>query len=324
MSSAYLSMIILSPYILMPVSNFSLDLSRALLYEDERKEAKADKRLNYILSTSHDRMVKISYLIEESMEPKVFDICHHEHATIMIRTQQSYFATLDESGGIAVFLVSAPQLDGIMPIINFIVLYHPCKPPVVSLDLWGTKIIAMTKKGTIMAADFAEGDDTMVEVCSLENDTVHVTVVEDSSTYFSKVNHYEGLEILQYYNWRNNIFMWISDDHKMLLSLNGSEYYEYNIEKVLKTYPRAALIYGNMFILGMNSGSVVMYYFETPENLLSLDLLNYHWQHPVADKPVMGMDIWESSSGPQLAVLSHTNVHLVDWPFELDDLIYGE
>ncbi|XP_071442184.1 uncharacterized protein [Hetaerina americana] len=279
---------------------------------DGRKEAKSDKKLDYILSTSHDRVVKISYLIEGGMAPIFFDICHHRHSTIMVRAQQSYFATLDESGAIGVFVVSAPNLDGVMPLVNFIAYYQPCAP-VLSLGLWGSKVSGMTKKGSILAADFFKGDDTMKVECTPENDTVHVTVVENASSYVSKVNHYEGIEVLQYYLWRSNIFIWITGDHNMLVSLNGNEYHEYNIEKVLNTYPRTALLYGNMLILGMESGSVVMYYFETPEDLLHLDLRCYHWRHRVANKPVISMDIWEKSSGPLLAVLSHTDVHLIEW-----------
>ncbi|XP_071438714.1 uncharacterized protein [Hetaerina americana] len=289
--------------------------------EDERKEVTSDNELDYILSTSDDKIVKVSYFIDEDMIPNFFDIYHHEHSTIMVRALQSYFATLDESGAIAVFLVTAPSHDDILPAVYLVAEYQPSVPPILSLNIWGSKISGMTKEGTCLSADFLKREDTMKVECTPENGTVHVTLVENASSYVSKVNHIMEIEILQYYIWRSNIFMWITDDHKILISLNGNDYYEYNFENILNTYATAALLYGNLLIFGLESGSVVMYYFEAPEELLHLDLQCYHWLYPVANEPVITMDVCESSSGPLLAVLCHTNVHLIEWSCTMDDFI---
>ncbi|XP_071440244.1 uncharacterized protein [Hetaerina americana] len=291
---------------------------------DDRRESESDKKLDYILSTSNDRILKVTYLIDEGMVPHFFDIYHHEHSTVMVRVLQNYFATLDESGAVAVFIVNKPNLDDVMPPVHLIAHYQPSIPPVLSLNIWGSKVSVMTKDGTLFAGEFRKGEDPMKVDFAPENGNVHVTIVENASSYVSKVNHSKGIEILQYYHWRNNIFMWITDDHKMLISLNGNEYHEYNMENVLNTYPRTALLYGNMLILGLDSGSVVIYYVETPEELLHLDLQSYHWLYPVAKEAVLRMDVWESSSGPVLGIFTRSNVYLFEWSCSLEDCVCGE
>ncbi|XP_071440246.1 uncharacterized protein [Hetaerina americana] len=266
----------------------------------DKRRGDGINQLDYILSTSNDKIVKISYLIDEGMPPNYFDVYHHQHCITMVRAQQSYFTTLDESGTIAVFVVSGPSFDDDMP-----------------------QITGMTKDGTILSADFFKDGKRMRVESTPENGTVHVTVVQNSSAYANKVNQYKEIEIMQYYHWRGDIFMWITDDHNMLISLNGNEYYEYNIERILNTYPTTALLYGNMLILGLESGAIVMYYVETAEDLVHLNLRAHHWLHDIANDPIITIDILETSAGPVLAVLSHTNVYLIEWSFNIEDVISG-
>ncbi|KAG8232112.1 hypothetical protein J437_LFUL011655 [Ladona fulva] len=292
---------------------------------DERKEASNGEQLHYVISTSHDGRVKVSYLIKEGMSPKVFDLCQHNCSTVCIRVQQSYFAILDSNGTITVWMVDPPKEKGIMPTVHLVANYpHRAGSTVVSLDIWGGMVTAMTKYGTILNADFYESKDVLTIVHSPQDHTVHVTVVGKNIYYLTQVNYHNEIGIAKCYTWRNQFFLWITDAKKILISLDGQSYFEYDTNEVLKSYPKSALIYGNILLLGMESGSLYMYYFDNPHELLNLDLNMYHWYHPIASSSILAMEICEESSGPMLAVLCKSNIYFIEWTVTFDDIVGKE
>lgn len=272
------------------VTDLGLIVGRRIM--DTRQE---EMKHTYVVSTSKDCAIRISKMFYRSADNHYSYMVFTEHnaATLSVSVSADTFAVLSEDATISVWQLKF-HLDSVVPNVVMCYKIRLFANHVSAISVYGTKIIqvtAVTHKGVL------------IPVYSRDGVKSYNLLPEDICNFLT-LKEWENIcgRIVAVYLWRFGISIILTDEHYMYVSLMGQKLAKYNTMSYLHSYPVTVLLYGDFLILGMESGSLYMYYTKEVSQLLSLDLEAYTWKcNTLCSKPIIGLDITESGDAPKIA-----------------------
>ncbi|KAJ9601080.1 hypothetical protein L9F63_000815, partial [Diploptera punctata] len=260
--------------------------------------------LKFVVSTSVDRTIRISRLnceyIEEDDNPNSIILREHNSITLSVKVNADMFAVLSQDETISVWQLKF-LAESIIPTVTLCHKIRLIGNRIGAIDIYGTNVIqvsAITDKG-VLAAVYSRAGGKSYKL--LPQDICH----------FSNLKEWDSIDgrIVDIFLWRFGISFILTDQHYMYVGLKGIYLIKYNTMPYLNSYPVTVLLYGDILLLGMESGSLYMYYLKDVADLITLDLKAYIWKYDVLSlEPIIGLDITETDDAPKIIAVTEEDI----------------
>ncbi|GFG33174.1 hypothetical protein Cfor_06758 [Coptotermes formosanus] len=255
-----------------------------------------------VVSASLDCTIHISPLtFQDEMPHGCHVIREHLSPVTEIRTFRNTFAALSCDDRISIWQLSASTCNKVPTIVKLHTL-SIYMVPFEAISIWGNEIIqvsAVTCNGLSIPI-FRGGDSSPYKLLQVAG---HQHFASSSSC-----NNISG-RILKAFLWRYGVSIILDDQHYMYITVNEcGQQMKYNTMPYLHSYPVTVLLYGEILLLGMESGTLYMYQLDQITDLLTLDLGAVYWKHSLCSEPIIDLDINETSNGPVIAAAANSRV----------------
>ncbi|XP_069696934.1 uncharacterized protein [Periplaneta americana] len=138
-------------------------------------------------------------------------------------------------------------------------------------------------------------------------------LLQEETQHFSSPELWEDMDgrILRIFFWRYGISIVLTDERYMYVRIDSGRQVKYNTMPYLHSHPVTVLLYGEILLLGMASGTLYLYLLHHITDLLTLDLRAVYWKHSLSSDPIIAVDITETSNGPRIAAATKDKLYCI-------------
>ncbi|XP_069696935.1 uncharacterized protein [Periplaneta americana] len=257
-----------------------------------------------VISTSLDHTVQINPLtFEEDTHGFPIVIKEHFGPTIIVRSFRNLFAVLSYDERVSVWQVTNSSGNIRAPEISKLHTLRIHSDPFAAISIWGAgsiQVSAITYKGLCLPI-YRGGTSNSYKL--LQEETQH----------FSSPELWEDMDgrILRIFFWRYGISIVLTDERYMYVRIDSGRQVKYNTMPYLHSHPVTVLLYGEILLLGMASGTLYLYLLHHITDLLTLDLRAVYWKHSLSSDPIIAVDITETSNGPRIAAATKDKLYCI-------------